>query len=302
MLYVSCTLSAPPALLSSLLASPVLKERKEQTGSTTYDQKQSGKYNIHLNIKDVAIIALDGGNTDSDIGDFGEDYYIDYDLSDFTVKPIFGLIDITSEKPSSTAAPALIHSESDSFSPVLTGDKFSAHGPAEEPIIKDSAVNKTQSVVILNGNATPTVSILDHDDSSSSGITVTTPSSSEEIPSKFDSISEEEPLIDFGQTNKTKQSLKPNEIPVQVVIEPVQSTRQRLNGNWRVKNHFRSTPSNIRRITPPHFEATDSSEMGSAPGTGNVRKNYVNSEQYRNCMRNRRGNCEHSRRFSSPVV
>lgn len=30
----------------------------------TYDQRQSGKYNIHLSIKDVSIISLDG---DSDL-------------------------------------------------------------------------------------------------------------------------------------------------------------------------------------------------------------------------------------------
>jgi hypothetical protein len=35
---------------------------------TTYDQRQTGKYNIHLNIKDVQIISLEGDNFDGGLG------------------------------------------------------------------------------------------------------------------------------------------------------------------------------------------------------------------------------------------
>ena len=34
----------------------------------TYDQRQTGKYNINVNIKDVAIITLGSENVSSDIG------------------------------------------------------------------------------------------------------------------------------------------------------------------------------------------------------------------------------------------
>ncbi|XP_053957330.1 uncharacterized protein LOC128862695 [Anastrepha ludens] len=50
-----------------------------------YDQRQSGKYNIRINIKDVAIIEMDNngfGEEDSS----EEDYY--YDEDDLTVKPL----------------------------------------------------------------------------------------------------------------------------------------------------------------------------------------------------------------------
>lgn len=280
MIYIHCISSAPPALLSALLAGPTLNERQEQTGSTTYDQKQSGKYNIHLNIKDVAIIALDGGNSDSDIGDFGEDYYVDYDLSDFTVKPIFGLIDITSEKPSSTPAPAptpapaLIHSEPDSELTLLflnnTLHKFSSNVTVEEPIIKVPFSNKTQSVVILNESST-----------SSAGIVVTTPTS-----------------------ENTQSKLKPNEIPVQVVIEPVQSNSQTLRhqSDWRLRNRFRSTPSNIRRITPPRNENIGSSQIGSDNSKDKIHNSIIHKNQHRNCVVDQHGKCHSSRRFSSPIM
>ncbi|XP_039952669.1 uncharacterized protein LOC120769630 [Bactrocera tryoni] len=50
-----------------------------------YDQRQSGKYNIRINIKDVAIIEMDNsGFGDENFGE--EDYY--YDEEDLTVKPL----------------------------------------------------------------------------------------------------------------------------------------------------------------------------------------------------------------------
>lgn len=35
---------------------------------TTYDQRQTGKYNIHVNIKDVKIISVDGEKFDGEFG------------------------------------------------------------------------------------------------------------------------------------------------------------------------------------------------------------------------------------------
>ncbi|XP_004518549.2 uncharacterized protein LOC101459690 [Ceratitis capitata] len=51
----------------------------------SYDQRQNGKYNIRINIKDVAIIEMDGnGFGDENFSD--DDYY--YDEEDLTVKPL----------------------------------------------------------------------------------------------------------------------------------------------------------------------------------------------------------------------
>lgn len=58
------------SLLCSLTISSPLpeKENNNKTSSLFYDQRQTGKYNINLNIKDVAIITLDSENLSSDIG------------------------------------------------------------------------------------------------------------------------------------------------------------------------------------------------------------------------------------------
>ncbi|XP_037040183.1 uncharacterized protein LOC119077118 [Bradysia coprophila] len=60
-----------------------------KSSNTTYDQRQVGKYNIHFNIKDVAIIALSSEDIVDHIGDSDSyaDYY-DYEDSEFTVNPI----------------------------------------------------------------------------------------------------------------------------------------------------------------------------------------------------------------------
>lgn len=43
-------------------------EATHKNSSTTYDQRQVGKYNIHFNIKDVAIIALGSDDIIDHIG------------------------------------------------------------------------------------------------------------------------------------------------------------------------------------------------------------------------------------------
>lgn len=292
-IHVNCILCASPALLSALLAAPSLSERREETGSTTYDQKQSGKYNIHLNIKDVAIIALDSGNTDSGgDGDFGEDYYVDYDLSDFTVKPVFGLVDsATSEKPSSTTAPpALIHFKPDSDLNFYHQNNATDKSTTKEPIIKDPIANKTQSVVILNEEPPPIIPLIHLADSSPSGVVLTTPGTNEL-----------QAMADKSHVNDTKQSYKPNEIPVHIVIEPTRSTmqsghRQGINSEWRLLNHIRSTPSNIRKITPPRFENVDQFQLTS------LETNRRHTLRTRNCAVDRFGRCQSSPRFKSPAM
>lgn len=299
MLYISCALSATSllsALLSPSASTPQSASRlKSETGLTTYDQKQSGKYNIHLNIKDVAIIALDAGHIDGGVGDSGEDYYEDYDLSDFTVKPIFGLVDITSDKPSSTtAAPPLIHSEPDEDKDDnVDGDEADNHTESvpiiEEPIIKDP-INKTQSVTILSENEAMAQS-----SSEVTGIVVTTPTpASEDLPPKLS-------LADIANVQSAQKPFqtKPNEIPVQVILEPIpqnkQSSRQRPNSNGSLTYRLRATTSATRRITPPHDDRT--------PIGNKHRKSSFAHANRRNCVLDQNGQCQNSnRRFGSPTL
>ncbi|XP_073820907.1 uncharacterized protein [Musca autumnalis] len=57
----------------------------EENARIVYDQRQSGKYNIHVVIKDVAIIEM--GQNDFQDNTYNEDDYY-YDENDLTVKPI----------------------------------------------------------------------------------------------------------------------------------------------------------------------------------------------------------------------
>ncbi|XP_053663228.1 uncharacterized protein LOC128712358 [Anopheles marshallii] len=88
-------------------------ELQDQESIASYDQRQTGQYNIKVNIKDVKIIyadrdGIEGSLDDDTIYDYG-DY--DYDPSHLTVSPlpIFGIgsVSLTSSKPpkSSTKVP-----------------------------------------------------------------------------------------------------------------------------------------------------------------------------------------------------
>lgn len=328
-LCISCANSAPssPTLLSALLSPPsasapsssyetdaavapfpASQSDRRETGSTTYDQKQSGKYNIHLNIKDVAIIALDAGG-DGGIGDAGQDYYEDYDIADFTVKPVFGLVEITSNKPSTNGSETLIHFEPDNWMANATSanktETPASNGTAiEEPIIKDP---KPQSVEILNESSEQSTTVSAVSSTAAPAIEASSPSH-----------------ISHKQTPLPIQfPIQPDQIPVQVILDALpaavqkaQLGRQRVNGgggagaiksNWRLRN--RATPSHHRRITPPNsgFEDSPYFAATASPAIGNnkYRKHsFSHQAQRRNCIVDQNGQCQNSQRqsFSSPTL
>lgn len=288
---------------SSIETAPSSRERDAATGFTTYDQKQTGKYNIHLNIKDVAIIALGAERLNTGVGDFGDDYYEDYDLSDFTVKPIYGLIgfDTTSAKPlvSSSTSPSIIHSSDPENDPIddaneIDLEQSNSTANAEQPLVLPSSnsgqnvvvitssttvpsensvgVNKTHNVVILNPSTAPaSVTILSQSDSSNSGITVTTPTPSpDELPPNKLNSGEKLPQFHFDK------------IPVQIIMEPLLSNRKlhknRPKPSQYLQNKLRATPSHNRRITPPHDVGYDSDDedaekTAAAYGQPKLRRN-----------------------------
>lgn len=325
-LCVSCIQSAPPSeLLAALLSPPSASapssydadavkpsepshNEHRETGLTTYDQKQSGKYNIHLSIKDVAIIALDAGGVDG-VGDSGQDYYEDYDLSDFTVKPVVGLIEITSNSSTSPNAteplPLIEFDVANATTSEIDAGNAMLDDPAYEPV-----KHQQQSLEILNQNDSEPANALP-----SSTITVV-PSPSPAAPTIESSPSS----ISHKQTPLPIQyPIRPNEIPVQVILDPSsipllksQLGRQRVNANgavnanWRLRN--RTTPSqHQRRITPPHSGFEDSphfaASASSAFGNNKYRKNSLSHAQRRNCIVDQSGQCQNSqRRFSSPTL
>lgn len=96
--------------LSPILANS-LNETLPQAPSTTYDQRQTGKFNIHISVKDVQFLSLSDsvgsvGDYDS-YPDYDYDGDEDYDESHLTVNPIFGLLGTggSTMKPKPTSKP-----------------------------------------------------------------------------------------------------------------------------------------------------------------------------------------------------
>lgn len=86
--------------------------KKSEATKTFYDQRQTGKYNVHVNIKDVQFFSLSDslGNVGGDYayGDY-EDYDLpdtdsdsDYDHSHLTVNPILALLGAKPTKTTTT--------------------------------------------------------------------------------------------------------------------------------------------------------------------------------------------------------
>ncbi|ALC41532.1 CG15905 [Drosophila busckii] len=77
-----------------------------EVGRALYDQRQTGKYNIHVSIKDVAIIEVDQNElADETYNEADDDYY--YDDSALTIKPIkFSTEASTTTTTTSTELPA----------------------------------------------------------------------------------------------------------------------------------------------------------------------------------------------------
>lgn len=87
------------AFICLLVACKAADDEKRPAGLTTYDQRQTGKYNVHVNIKDVQFFSLSDSlaGIGGDYGDYG-DYETmdgpdsDYDASHLTVNPILAFL------------------------------------------------------------------------------------------------------------------------------------------------------------------------------------------------------------------
>ncbi|XP_034478423.1 cell wall integrity and stress response component 4 [Drosophila innubila] len=76
----------------------------ESLGRVLYDQRQTGKYNIHVSIKDVAIIEVDQNElADESYNAEDDDYY--YDDSALTIKPIKFTTEASPTTTTTTRAP-----------------------------------------------------------------------------------------------------------------------------------------------------------------------------------------------------
>ncbi|XP_058126082.1 uncharacterized protein LOC131282850 [Anopheles ziemanni] len=187
----------------------------------TYDQRQNGKYNIHLNIKDVKIIAvgkenLDGNFGDDAVYDYG-DY--DYDPAHLTVSPlpIFGsgisAVSITStSKPQKSTNVAPISSMTIS-PPVTDYSKTSTAIPIRTTSLKGSiGINLAETTALTHNPS-------DH--------------FKPQTPTSFPNISS------TATPSSNVIKIKPvtaaihhdyQKIPVKVIVEPIVSPKYRNSG------------------------------------------------------------------------
>lgn len=101
-IFTTATNAKPPSSESTDDHKP--SKQAAKGGITAYDQRQTGKFNIHLNIKDVQLISLKGDRFGAGVGDETVYDYGDYDYNpgDFTVNPLIALLGInnsTTDKP-----------------------------------------------------------------------------------------------------------------------------------------------------------------------------------------------------------
>lgn len=143
---------------------------KLPAGSTTYDQRQTGKYNVHVNIKDVQFFSLSDslGNVGGDYGEEYPDYGsvegfgegdADYDTAALTVNPVFAFLGSrpTTAKPIITSTTEKVQSDaavSSSSLPISAPPQKPTAAPAKEEtttapkespvlVVKPLAVNDT---------------------------------------------------------------------------------------------------------------------------------------------------------------
>ncbi|CAO1371607.1 unnamed protein product [Diamesa tonsa] len=141
-------------VLVILCLSPILAESFNDTSPlsplTTYDQRQTGKFNIHISVKDVQFLSLSDsmgsvGDYDS-YPDYDYDGDGDYDESHLTVNPIFSLLGTggSTIKPKPTTKPTTTtpaSSTTTTTASIKANDtKPESHESEDEMPIKESTI------------------------------------------------------------------------------------------------------------------------------------------------------------------
>lgn len=146
---------------------------KLPAGSTTYDQRQTGKYNVHVNIKDVQFFSLSDalGNVG---GDYGEEYpeygeldgfgEADYDNAALTVNPVFAFLGSrpTTAKPTTTTTTEKVQHDanppiSSSSLPISAPPQQPTTAPAKEQTTSTTQTPKESPVLVAKPVANDTI-------------------------------------------------------------------------------------------------------------------------------------------------
>lgn len=141
---------------------------------TTYDQRQTGKFNIHISVKDVQFLSLSDsvgsvGDYDS-YPDYDYDGDGDYDESHLTVNPIFGLLGTggSTMKPKPTSKPTTTTPASTTITSIQVNDtKPESHESKDKMPIKESTIvviKPTQPHNINNASETISAAAIDYEE------------------------------------------------------------------------------------------------------------------------------------------
>ncbi|KAK6626075.1 hypothetical protein RUM43_006379 [Polyplax serrata] len=193
-------------------------------GSTVYDQRQTGKTNVRVEVKDAVIIAMADG-------ELGGDYDYSYDYSDLTIKP--------PPAPSSTKPPA--PSTSSPQKPLVMSSTV------EDMIVATTARPKTStsSISSMKTTSMPAINL------TQSPILLEPENSSIIFPSKKPANASSDPL-------KLPFVTRPEQIPVYILQEllgdrpydflPVKNLQNTTSGHLRLK----SSPINPQALPKRH--------------------------------------------------
>ncbi|SPP75479.1 uncharacterized protein LOC117582587 [Drosophila guanche] len=131
--------------------SPVTSELPDGSGRVVFDQRQTGKYNIHVSIKDVAIIEVGQNDLTDGAYNDAEDYY--YDDSALTIKPIKFSTEAIGSSTSSSSS-----SISTTAAAATTSTEHHIHSSTTEPSTGTTLKESTMATVApslssLNGSS-----------------------------------------------------------------------------------------------------------------------------------------------------
>ncbi|XP_058056648.1 nuclear pore complex protein DDB_G0274915 [Anopheles bellator] len=249
-----CTIDGSPSTASY---NPEAKARKQNNDNsatasptthggrpslTTYDQRQNGKYNIHVNIKDVKIIAVDGENLEGNLGDdtvydYG-DY--DYDPAHLTISPLpifgSGSVSITKPPKSTTKAPfttttTTTTTKQPNAQSSSTGSGSSSTMDSTTSTTEPATTTLTLAVPVKNDMAKPHLktndssSSVQHDQPAATDQSVTATSTASDPPSSNIIVIKPTPSpIHYDY----------QEIPVQVIVDPIVRPKYRSTSNHQV--------------------------------------------------------------------
>lgn len=210
----------------------------------TYDQRQAGHYNIHIDIKDVAIISFDGDALSDGLGE-DSNYDYDYDYGQLTINPLDGLFGSNpTHRPSHKPTTATV-----------SGDGSSTAAPSTTSTTKPSQFKPPQTVNI------PDKPPKSNFTASSSTSTTVKPTQSVVIIQESTSVPSSSPVV---AASASSSASVPNEmpleqIPVHVIMEPV--LRPKIRSNHRTQNYH----PNVRRVRKPVVEILGSERVNDVP-------------------------------------